>query len=136
MKPHSLALGAVLLCVTATAWAQDMAAAAFAPARAAAVADETAQRDWHGRVLLPAFGGPYSRIYQECTTGAAAADAQPFSFVVVIAADGTVQQLLADRSTRVWSCMRGKLAFERLPAPPAAPFHLLMHQRFRETAPQ
>ncbi len=137
MKQTFLPLGFAWLCVAAaTASAQGMGHAGFAAAREAALADEGALRDWHGGTLLPAFGGPYQRIFRECTTGVTAADALPFSFVVVIAADGAVEKLVADRNTRVWACMRGKLAFERLPAPPKAPFHLLMHQRFRDAPPQ
>lgn len=107
-------------------------AAGFEPWRVAAVADETRWKDWHSATLLPAFASPYQRVFRECTEGASAADALPFSFVVVIGAEGRIEQLVSSRSTRVWACMRGKLAFERLPAPPQAPFHLLMHQRFRE----
>lgn len=127
-------LGA-LACAALAAHSQDMGAANFAPLRAAAVADETAWRDWHSGVLLAAFGPVYQAAYAECTAGATMADAQAFSFVVVIGADGAVQRLGADRNTRIWQCMRGKFAFARLPAPPVAPYHLLMHQRFQEAPP-
>lgn len=123
---------ALLVCAMHAPRAQDMGAANFAPLREAAVADETAWRDWHSGVLLAAFGPIYQTAFAECSAGATMADALPFSFVLVIGADGAVQRLAADRNTRIWQCMRGKFAFARLPAPPKAPYHLLMHQRFRE----
>jgi hypothetical protein len=129
------AAAALLACTLQAARAQDMSAASFAPLREAAVADESAWRDWHSGVLLAAFGPIYQAAFAECSAGATMADAQPFSFVLVIGPDGAVQRLGADRNTRIWQCMRGKFAFARLPAPPKAPYHLLMHQRFREPPP-
>lgn len=124
--------GVLLACAMHAPHAQDMGAASFAPLREAAVADESAWRDWHSGVLLAVFGPIYQTAFAECSAGATTADAQPFSFVLVIGSDGAVQRLGADRNTRIWQCMRGKFAFARLPAPPKAPYHLLMHQRFRE----
>jgi hypothetical protein len=35
----------------------------------------------------------------------------------------------------VYPCVRGRLLFERFPAPPRAPFYLYIHMRFVNQAP-
>lgn len=91
---------------------------------------DPATLDYHRNVLLPEFGTRYRTLLRECQAGLPEPDTTPFSFVVAIGADGRVLRLWSDRSPPVYSCLRGRLMFERFPAPPRAPFHLYMHMRF------
>jgi hypothetical protein len=96
--------------------------------------DETdpATVDYHRTVLLPEFSSRYRALLRDCQAALPQPDQTPFSFVVVLGAEGGVLRLLSDRSPPVYSCVRGRLAFERFSPPPRAPFYLYMHMRFAQ----
>lgn len=86
--------------------------------------------DYHRNVLLPAFMARYRAHLRECQSTLPEPDRTPFSFVAAIGDDGRVLRLWSDRSAPVYPCVRGRLLFDRLPAPPRAPFYLYIHMRF------
>ncbi|HTN48446.1 MAG TPA: hypothetical protein VMK32_03350 [Burkholderiaceae bacterium] len=94
--------------------------------------DESSEltRDFHRNVLLPEFSQRYRAHFRECTETVPQPESAPFSFVAAIGADGRVLRLWSDRSTNVYQCVRGRLMFDRFPAPPTAPFYLYIHMRF------
>ena len=85
---------------------------------------------YHGSVLLPAFSSAYQAHLRDCQASLPQPDPSPFSFVAAIGSDGRVLRLWSDRTPAVYSCLRGRLLFERFPAPPRAPFYLYIHMRY------
>jgi len=87
-------------------------------------------REYHRNVLLPQFSQTYRVHFRDCASSVPQAESTPFSFVAAIGADGRVLRVWSDRSTNVYQCVRGRLLFDRFPAPPRAPFYLYIHMRF------
>ncbi|MGH6609699.1 MAG: hypothetical protein ACRECQ_05560 [Burkholderiaceae bacterium] len=86
--------------------------------------------DYHRNQLLPQFSARYRAHLRDCQSALPQPDQTPFSFVTALDREGNVQKLWSDRSPPVYSCVRGKLLFERFAPPPRAPFYLYIHQRF------
>jgi hypothetical protein len=126
-------IGAVLsMNLAAQGPANDGLAASYVEAQELGRRDESADatRDYHRDVLLPEFSQRYRAHFRECTATVPEPESTPFSFVAAIGSDGRVIRLWSDRSTNVYQCVRGKLLFDRFPAPPRAPFYLYIHMRF------
>jgi hypothetical protein len=87
---------------------------------------------YHQEVLLPQFSQRYRELVRACQSELPQPDNTPFSFVAAIGADGQVRKLWSDRSPPVYSCVRGRLLFERFAPPPRAPFYLYIHMRFAQ----
>ena len=130
----ALALGGAALSMnlSAQAPATDGLAASYVEAQELGRRDEAADatRDYHRDVLLPEFSQRYRAHFRECTATVPEPESTPFSFVAAIGGDGRVIRLWSDRSTNVYQCVRGRLLFDRFPAPPRAPFYLYIHMRF------
>ena len=123
-----------------------LGAGALAPASAESLADSYVQAqefgrrdesdpatvDYHRNVLMPEFSGRYRALLRDCQATLPQPDPTPFSFVAAIGADGSVLRLWSDRSPPVYSCLRGRLTFERFSPPPRAPFHLYIHMRYTQ----
>ena len=88
--------------------------------------------DYHRNVLLPQFSDRYRALLRICQSELPRADQTPFSFVAAIGPEGEVLRLWSDRSPPVYSCVRGRLLFERFSPPPRAPFYLYIHMRFAQ----
>ncbi len=86
--------------------------------------------DYHRSVLLPEFSRRYRAHLRDCQAALPQPDQTPFSFVAALDGEGKVLKLWSDRSPPVYSCVRGKLLFERFTPPPRAPFYLYIHMRF------
>lgn len=86
--------------------------------------------EYHRSVLLPEFSARYRAHLRDCQAALPQPDQTPFSFVAALDSSGNVLRLWSDRSPAVYSCVRGKLLFERFPPPPRAPFYLYVHMRF------
>ena len=132
LRRTALALIACALAAQAVAQGGDGLAASYIEAQELGRRDESAEatRDYHRNVLLPEFSQRYRAHLKECTASVPQAEAAPFSFVAAIGADGRVLRLWSDRSTNVYQCVRGRLLFDRFPAPPTTPFYLYIHMRF------
>ncbi len=87
---------------------------------------------YHQEVLLPQFSGRYRELVRSCQSELPQPDNTPFSFVAAIGDDGQVRKLWSDRAPPVYSCVRGRLLFERFAPPPRAPFYLYIHMRFAQ----
>jgi hypothetical protein len=85
---------------------------------------------YHRNTLLPQFSARYRAHLRDCQATLAQPDQTPFSFVAALDSEGKVLRLWSDRSPPVYSCVRGKMLFERFPPPPRAPFYLYIHMRF------
>ena len=131
-KALALASAALSINVSAQAPATDGLAASYVEAQELGRRDEAADatRDYHRDVLLPEFSQRYRAHFRECTATVPEPESTPFSFVAAIGGDGRVIRLWSDRSTNVYQCVRGRLLFDRFPAPPRAPFYLYIHMRF------
>jgi hypothetical protein len=112
--------------------AQSLLADSYVEAQELGRRDETdpITVDYHRQVLLPAFSARYRVHLRECQATLPQPDQTPFSFVAALDADGKVLRLWSDRSPPVYSCVRGRLLFERFAPPPRAPFYLYIHMRF------
>jgi hypothetical protein len=88
--------------------------------------------DYHRNVLLPQFSDRYRALLRTCQSELPRPDQTPFSFVAAIGSEGEVLRLWSDRSPPVYSCVRGRLLFERFSPPPRAPFYLYIHMRFAQ----
>jgi len=86
--------------------------------------------DYHRDVLLPEFSARYQSLLRACQASLPEPDQSPFSFVAAIGPQGEVLRIWSDRSPQVYSCVRGRLLFERFTPPPRAPFYLYIHMRF------
>ena len=86
--------------------------------------------DYHRDVLLPEFSTRYRSLLGACQASLPQPDQTPFSFVAAIGPKGEVLRIWSDRSPPVYSCVRGRLLFERFTPPPRAPFYLYIHMRF------
>jgi hypothetical protein len=86
--------------------------------------------NYHRDVLLPEFSARYRSLLGACQASLPQPDQTPFSFVAAIGAQGEVLRVWSDRSPPVYSCLRGRLLFERFSPPPRAPFYLYIHMRF------
>jgi hypothetical protein len=86
--------------------------------------------DYHRDVLLPEFSARYRSLLAACQAALPQPDQTPFSFVAAIGSQGEVLRIWSDRSPPVYSCVRGRLLFERFTPPPRAPFYLYIHMRF------
>ena len=86
--------------------------------------------NYHRDVLLPEFSARYRSLLGACQASLPEPDQTPFSFVAAIGAQGEVLRVWSDRSPPVYSCLRGRLLFERFSPPPRAPFYLYIHMRF------
>jgi hypothetical protein len=86
--------------------------------------------DYHRDVLLPEFSARYRSLLGACQASLPQPDQTPFSFVAAIGPQGEVLRIWSDRSPPVYSCLRGRLLFERFTPPPRAPFYLYIHMRF------
>lgn len=121
------------------AQAQELAAS-FVEAKELGRRDETDPKtvEYHRNVLLPEFSQRYRALLRDCQASLPQPDQTPFSFVAAIGEDGRVLRLWSDRSAPVYGCVRGRLLFERFPAPPRAPFYLYIHMRFtpQDAAPR
>jgi hypothetical protein len=85
---------------------------------------------YHRDVLLPEFSARYRSLLGACQASLPQPDQTPFSFVAAIGPQGEVLRIWSDRSPPVYSCLRGRLLFERFTPPPRAPFYLYVHMRF------
>ena len=132
LRALALAGAAFSIDVSAQGPAADGLAASYVEAQELGRRDESADatRDYHRDVLLPEFSQRYRAHFRECTATVAEPESTPFSFVAAIGSDGRVIRLWSDRSTNVYQCVRGRLLFDRFPAPPRAPFYLYIHMRF------
>ena len=88
--------------------------------------------EYHRNVLLPEFSTRYRALLRDCQAALPQPDQTPFSFVTAIDATGQVLRMWSDRSAPVYSCLRGRLLFERFSPPPRAPFYLYIHMRFKQ----
>ena len=86
--------------------------------------------DYHRDVLLPEFSARYRSLLSACQASLPQPDQTPFSFVAAIGPQGEVLHIWSDRSPPVYSCVRGRLLFERFTPPPRTPFYLYIHMRF------
>ncbi|GEM_PF-2072886 len=86
--------------------------------------------DFHRDVLLPEFSARYRALLAACQASLPQPDQTPFSFVAAIGPQGEVLRIWSDRSPPVYSCVRGRLLFERFTPPPRTPFYLYIHMRF------
>ncbi len=86
--------------------------------------------EYHRSTLLPLFSARYRAHLRDCQAALPQPDQTPFSFVAALDAEGKVLRLWSDRSAPVYSCLRGRLLFDRFPPPPRAPFYLYVHMRF------
>ena len=86
--------------------------------------------EYHRDVLLPEFSARYRSLLGTCQSSLPQPDQTPFSFVAAIGGQGEVLRVWSDRSPTVYSCVRGRLLFERFTPPPRAPFYLYIHMRF------
>lgn len=86
--------------------------------------------DYHRSVLLPEFSARYRAHLRDCQAALPQPDQTPFSFVAALDVEGKVLRLWSDRSPPVYSCVRGRLLFDRFAPPPRAPFYLYVHMRF------
>ncbi|MBC8119433.1 MAG: hypothetical protein H7X75_07665 [Burkholderiaceae bacterium] len=91
---------------------------------------DPATLEYHRSVLLPAFSASYRANLRDCQASLPQPDPSPFSFVAAIDSQGNVLRLWSDRTPVVYSCLRGKMLFERFPPPPHAPFYLYIHMRY------
>ena len=132
LKTFALIGAALSMNLAAQGPANDGLAASYVEAQELGRRDESADatRDYHRDVLLPEFSQRYRAHFRECTATVPEPESTPFSFVAAIGSDGRVIRLWSDRSTNVYQCVRGKLLFDRFPAPPRAPFYLYIHMRF------
>ena len=132
LKTFALVGAALSMNLSAQGPATDGLAASYVEAQELGRRDESADatRDYHRDVLLPEFSQRYRAHFRECTATVPEPASTPFSFVAAIGADGRVIRLWSDRSTNVYQCVRGRLLFDRFPAPPRAPFYLYIHMRF------
>jgi hypothetical protein len=85
---------------------------------------------YHRDVLLPEFSARYRSLLAACQESLPQPDQTPFSFVAAIGSQGEVLRIWSDRSPPVYSCVRGRLLFERFTPPPRTPFYLYIHMRF------
>jgi hypothetical protein len=139
-RPHravrigALALSTILIvpAIRAQGPGTDGLAGSYIEAQELGRRDESAEatRDYHRNVLLPQFSQAYRGHFRECTASVPQPESTPFSFVAAIGADGRVLRIWSDRSTNVYQCVRGRLLFDRFPAPPRSPFYLYIHMRF------
>jgi hypothetical protein len=88
--------------------------------------------DYHRDVLLPEFSARYRSLLRDCQAALPQPDQTPFSFVAAIGSQGEVLRVWSDRSPPVYSCLRGRLLFERFTPPPRSPFYLYIHMRFTQ----
>ncbi len=88
--------------------------------------------DYHRNVLLPQFSQRYQALLRECQSALPQPDQTTFSFVAAVGSEGEVVRLWSDRSPPVYTCVRGRLLFERFSPPPRAPFYLYVHMRFAQ----
>jgi hypothetical protein len=88
--------------------------------------------EYHRNLLLPQFSQRYRALLRECQASLPQPDQSPFSFVAAIGEDGRILKLWSDRSPTVYSCVRGRLLFDRFAPPPRAPFYLYIHMRFTQ----
>jgi len=132
LKTFALIGAALSMNLSAQGPAADGLATSYVEAQELGRRDESADatRDYHRDVLLPEFSQRYRAHFRECTATVPEPQSAPFSFVAAIGSDGRVIRLWSDRSTNVYQCVRGKLLFDRFPAPPRAPFYLYIHMRF------
>ena len=86
--------------------------------------------EYHRSVLLPQFSARYRAHLRDCQAALPQPDQTPFSFVAALDREGNVLRLWSDRSPPVYSCVRGRLLFDRFAPPPRAPFYLYIHMRF------
>ena len=86
--------------------------------------------EYHRSTLLPQFSARYRAHLRDCQAALPQPDQAPFSFVAALDAAGNVLRLWSDRTPPVYSCVRGKLLFDRFAPPPRAPFYLYVHMRF------
>jgi hypothetical protein len=86
--------------------------------------------EYHRSVLLPQFTARYRAHLRDCQAALPQPDQTPFSFVAALDREGNVLRLWSDRSPPVYSCVRGRLLFDRFAPPPRAPFYLYVHMRF------
>ena len=86
--------------------------------------------EYHQSVLLPQFGARYRAHLRDCQAALPQPDQTPFSFVAAIDGEGKIIKLWSDRSPPVYSCVRGRLLFDRFAPPPRTPFYLYIHMRF------
>lgn len=107
-------------------------AASYAEAQELGRRDErdTGTVDYHRTVLLPQFSERYRALLRTCQSALPQPDQTPFSFVAAIGPAGEVLRVWSDRTPPVYSCLRGRLVFERFSPPPRAPFYLYIHMRF------
>ena len=137
--PHAVR-SLLALALIASLWAAMTHAAAEGGDLAASYAEaqERGRRDesdpqtmnYHRDVLLPEFSARYRSLLGACQASLPQPDQTPFSFVAAIGAQGEVLRVWSDRSPPVYSCLRGRLLFERFSPPPRAPFYLYIHMRF------
>jgi hypothetical protein len=88
--------------------------------------------DYHRNVLLPQFSQRYQALLRECQSALPQPDQTTFSFVAAVGSEGEVVRLWSDRTPPVYTCVRGRLLFERFSPPPRAPFYLYVHMRFAQ----
>ena len=86
--------------------------------------------EYHRNTLLPQFSARYRAHLRDCQAALPQPDQMPFSFVAALDGEGNVIKLWSDRSAPVYSCVRGRLLFDRFAPPPRAPFYLYVHMRF------
>jgi len=136
MKMHLAVGGPILVAIMVSnnAWAQNSPdlATSYVEAQERGRNDEkdAATQEYHRSVLLPAFSSSYRAHLRDCQAALPEPDQSPFSFVAALDGAGNVLRIWSDRSPVVYSCVRGKLLFERFPPPPRAPFYLYIHMRF------
>ena len=74
--------------------------------------------EYHQSVLLPQFSARYRAHLRDCQAALPQPDQTPFSFVAAIDGEGKVIKIWSDRSPPVYSCVRGRLLFDRFAPPP------------------
>lgn len=135
MRGLSLASGAMLAtALFALPAGAESLAGSYVEAQESGRRDEADPQtvEYHRNVLLPQFSQRYRALLRDCQASLPQPDQSPFSFVAAIAEDGRVLKLWSDRSPPVYSCVRGRLLFERFAPPPRAPFYLYIHMRFTQ----
>ena len=129
---YTIAMLAVLATPSAPVAAQTSLADSFVEAQELGRRDEKdpLTLEYHRSELLPQFSARYRAHLRDCQAAQPQPDQTPFSFVAALDGEGNVLKLWSDRSPPVYSCVRGRLLFDRFAPPPRAPFYLYIHMRF------
>ena len=81
--------------------------------------------------FYPVFYPAFNKAVAECANESSSPSTEPFSFIIIVDAAGSLSEIDIDKSTDMSQCVTDRLRTLQFPKPPVAPFAERVDMKFK-----